>query len=102
MKKIITLLLALVLSLLVYLAQRNHIAIHPGKRKRDFVLTKCHGYVGQDTNLAVFMDGLVPDGRTFTINAPVSKACPSAPLPWRAPCPRHAPRPPWLPADAPP
>lgn len=58
----------MVLSLLVYLAQRNHIAIHPGKRKRDFVLTKCHGYVGQDTNLAVFMDGLFPDGRTRTDN----------------------------------
>lgn len=58
----------MVLSLLVYLAQRNHIAIHPGKRKRDFVITKYHGYVGQDTNLAVFMDGLFPDGRTSTDN----------------------------------
>ncbi len=56
----------MVLSLLVCLAQAGCISIVPGEFKRDFVITKRQDYTGQDINLAVFMDGLFPHGRTRT------------------------------------
>ena len=56
----------MVLFLLVCLAQEGGITIVPAEFKRDFVITKRRDYTGQDTNMALFMDGLFPDGRTRT------------------------------------